>query len=129
MARVSNYFSVSEDYVEAEVYRETNVNGSKVYLVKVSLLEISTYITGIRVQESLRTPGESWWVQMPSIKVGAKYVKIIECGGDSVFREIIERKAEEAVKKYLTEGNLFAVKEVKPRDEPKRFDPLLDIPF
>lgn len=121
-------FSIDEDYVEAEVYRETDINGSKVYLVKVSLIEISTYITGIRVQGSLRNPGESWWVQMPSIRVGAKYVKIIECGGSSIFREIIERKAEEAVKKYLAEGNLFAVKDVKLRETPEPID-LSDVPF
>jgi hypothetical protein len=98
---MADYFSVNENLVEAEVYRETVINGTPVFLVKVKMLEIGTYISGIRVQESPNRPQDGLWVQMPSSKVGYKYIRIIECSSNSPFFEIVERKARQAVEQYI----------------------------
>ena len=127
---MADSFSVNEDYVEAEVYKETVSNGSPLFLVKIKLLEINTYISGIRVQKSPNRPEDGLWVQMPSLKVGPfKYVKIIECAGGSPFLEIVERKARETVESYLegVEGYPTIKDEAKPGDhEPINLD---EIPF
>jgi hypothetical protein len=125
-----DYFSVNESQVEAEVYRDTVSNGSPVFLVKIKLLEIGTYISGIRVQKSPKRPEDGLWVQLPAAKVGARYFKIIECAGSSPFLEIIERKAKEAVESYLGgKNNPFpTIQDTKGPDEepPVNLD---DIPF
>jgi hypothetical protein len=126
---MANNFSVSEEYVEAEVYRETESNGAKVFLVKIKLLEIGTFISGIRVQKSPKRPEDGLWVQMPAVKIGFQYKKIIECAGGSPFLEIVERKAIEAVESYLEgeEGYPTIKDEAKPGDhEPINLD---EIPF
>ena len=122
-------FSVSEEYVEAEVYRETVSNGTPLFLVKIKLLEIGVFISGVRVQKSPKRPEEGLWVQMPAVKIGFKYMKIIECAGGSPFFVIVERKAREAVEQYLEglESYPTIKDEGKPEDE-KPFN-LDDIPF
>jgi hypothetical protein len=116
---MANNFSVSEEYVEAEVYRETESNGAKVFLVKIKLLEIGTFISGIRVQKSPKRPEDGLWVQMPAVKIGFQYKKIIECAGGSPFLEIVERKAIEAVESYLEGVEAFPTikDEAKPVDD------------
>jgi hypothetical protein len=127
---MADSFSVNEEYVEAEVYRETVSNGTPLFLVKIKLLEIGTFISGIRVQKSPKRPEDGLWVQMPSLKVAPfKYVKIIECSGDSPFLEIVQRKAIEAVESYLegVEGYPTIKDEAKPVDDtPINLD---EIPF
>jgi hypothetical protein len=121
---MADSFSVSEEYVEAEVYRETVSNGTPLFLVKIKLLEIGTYISGIRVQKSPKRPEDGLWVQMPSLKVAPfKYA------GDSPFLDIVERKAVEAVESYLegVEGYPTIKDETKPVDDtPINLD---EIPF
>lgn len=124
-------FFVNEEYAEAEVYRETETNGAKVFLVKVKLVDIGAYISGIRVQKSPKRPEDGLWVQMPAVKIGFKYMKIIECAGGSPFFELIERKARQAVDSYLVdEPNYPTIKDEvanKPADDmPINLD---DIPF
>lgn len=98
---MADSFSISEEYVEAEVYKETESSGVKVFLVKIKFLEIQTYISGIRVQKSPKRPEDGLWVQMPAVKIGFQYKKIIECAGGSPFLEIVERKAIQAVEDYI----------------------------
>jgi hypothetical protein len=100
-------FSVSEDYIEADVYKETVINGKPVFLVKIKFLDIQTYISGIRVQESPTRPEDGLWVQMPAIKVGMGYKKIIECANGSPFFEMIERHARLAVEEHIGKGEPY----------------------
>ena len=126
---MADSFSVNEEYVEAEVYRETESKGIPLFLVKIKLLEIGTYISGIRVQKSPKRPEDGLWVQMPATKVGFKYIKVIECAGGSPFFEIVERKAREAVEQYLEglESYPTIKDEAKPDDdEPINLD---ELPF
>lgn len=125
---MADSFSVNEDYVEAEVYRETVSNGTPLFLVKIKLLEIETYISGIRVQKSPKRPEDGLWVQMPASKVGFKYIKVIECAGGSPFFEIIERKAREAVEQYLEGIETYPTIKDEEVEVSKPFS-LDDIPF
>jgi hypothetical protein len=90
-------FTANNDYVEAEVYKETG--NPPVWLVKVKFLEAGLYINGIRVQDSLKYPGELW-VQLPAYKVGFRWQQPIECDKSAPFWKMVEDKACEAVKNY-----------------------------
>jgi hypothetical protein len=98
---VADSFSISEDFIEAEVYKDTVINGTPAFLVKIKFLDIQTYISGIRVQESPNRPEDGLWVQMPAVKVGYRYSKIIECANGSPFFKLIEKHARIAVEEYI----------------------------
>lgn len=98
-------FTVNDEYVEAEVYKETTVKGVVVFLVKVKFLEIGLYINSIRVQESPKFPERGMWVQLPVSTGGGRYYKVMECDGSSPFLEMVTRKSQRAVKDYLASGS------------------------
>ena len=98
---MADSFTVNDEYVEAEVYKETMVKGAPVYLVKVKFLDVGIYLTGIRVQESPKFPERGWWVQLPASYSGFRYYQVIECDGASPFLEMVTRHSSEAVDDYI----------------------------
>lgn len=82
--------------IEAEVFAEKE----SIYYVKISLLELGMYISGITVRLSPKYSG--WWVQMPyywNTRSGATK-RYVEYSKQSVIKPIIEQECIAAVEHY-----------------------------
>lgn len=93
---------IDESLATAEVYGFTRTGDF--YQVKVSLPDIGTYITGIRVKDSIHSD-KSPWVQMPSYKVNNDWHPTIEFSNSSPMRELIHKLALEAVSAHESGNN------------------------
>lgn len=82
--------------VRAEVYKKAD-NG--VYYVKIKILDLGMYISGITVRKSHKDPDGPLWVQMPYY--GPKFSKYIEWdGSDNATKNLFELRARTAVEYY-----------------------------
>jgi hypothetical protein len=119
-----NNFTVNDEYVEAEVYKETGE--PLVWLVKVKFPEIKLYISGIRVQDSIKYPGELW-AQPPAYKVGFRWIPAFECDKSGPFWKMVEYKACEAVIHYRDPSHVPPIKAIpKPNSDPRVAPPETD---
>jgi hypothetical protein len=97
-----NFNNMDLDSAKASVYTEK----FGVFYVKLSLLEIGMYISGITVKKSPKYGG--WWVQMPYFKDRTGSAKkYIEFDQESSARETIERLCIKAVEEKVTSSNSY----------------------
>jgi hypothetical protein len=100
---VSDLITIDETYAEAEVYKDILTKShTHMYLVKVSLVDVGMYMTGITVQPSPKRPEDGLWVQPPRYqpRKGGKWVTPVELDTNKPLWELIEKMARKAVADY-----------------------------
>jgi hypothetical protein len=100
---MSSPISIDESYAEAEVYKDIlTKKHTHMYLVKVSLVDVGMYITGITVQPSPKRPEDGLWVQPPRYqpKKGGKWVTPAEFDTSKSLWQLIEKTVLKAVQDF-----------------------------
>jgi hypothetical protein len=100
---MNNPITIDESYAEAEVYKDILTrNHTHMYLVKVSLVDVGMYMTGITVQPSPKRPEDGLWVQPPRYqpRKGGKWVTPVELDTSKPLWQLVEKLARKAVADY-----------------------------
>jgi len=103
MKAVNNQIIIDESFAEAEVYKDiVTKSHNHMYLVKVSLVDVGMYITGITAQPSPQRPEDGLWVQPPRYqpRKGGKWVIPAEFDTGKPLWQLIETIVRKAVEKY-----------------------------
>ncbi len=103
MKPMDSLITVDEAYAEAEVYKDILTrNHTHMYLVKVSLVDVGMYITGITAQPSPKRPEDGLWIQPPRYqpRKGGKWVTPVEFDTNKPLWQLVEKVVTRAIKDY-----------------------------